>query len=91
MWQDEKYKNQTKDCAEIVNSMGDYSSDNISKGELDNKLVNETFNYDAQIKAYQFVPKVEALKTVKPSQTTDFTRVLEWRLRNKVWCKFDPN
>lgn len=57
--------------------MGDYSSDNISKGELDNKLVNETFNYDAEIKAYQFVPKVEALKTVKPSQTTGFTRVLE--------------
>ena len=57
--------------------MGDYSSDNISKGELDNKLVNETFNYDAEIKAYQSVPKVEALKTVKPSQTTGFTRVLE--------------
>lgn len=57
--------------------MGDYSSDNISKGELDNKLVNETFNYDAEIKAYQFAPKVEALKTVKPSQTTGFTRVLE--------------
>ena len=57
--------------------MGDYSSDNISKGELDNKLVNETFNYDAEIKAYQFVPKVEVLKTVKPSQTTGFTRVLE--------------
>ena len=43
-------------------SIGDYSSDNSSEGELDDELVNETFKYDAEIKAHQSVPEVEALK-----------------------------
>ena len=57
--------------------MGDYSSDNSSEGELGNEAVNETFNYDAEIKAQQFVSEVEALKKVNQSETTGLTRVLE--------------
>ena len=57
--------------------MGDYSCDNSSEGELGNEVVNETFNYDAEIKAQQFVSEVEALKKVNQSETTGLTRVLE--------------
>ena len=43
------------------------------KGEL----VNETVNYETEIKAYQFEPEVQVIKKGSSGERTGLTRVFE--------------